>query len=410
MNLRTSWSCEGRGASNHRRCSSSSPASHAGASFVASGLSITTPSVIEGARVWSSTTSVSPHDMSHVASMVRVWLLHQRQHQARTADSCSRALSRSSSPSTRTWTESPPGKCAGARRYTVNYHLARVKANLEARSSERDDLTDEGHAARTFDPLALLDSLLFHQRIQRWKNGQSDDSLVNEDGTRGLAWRHELPGDVFECASVDAARALENFSASRRGERSGTPVGFPRFQAKGKVTPRFRLRNRATPAEHHRASHSLQRSFTSPPTQVRPAEALRSHAQGPSHDRRRSLPRLLSHPHPTCGRWTVSLTGVAAELHQAERSRTKRHAIPSESTGDHLPLCRRGRQRCFHRELRGGDNTEASARVTQRGQSGPGQNHTGVKGRQRAKSRLAKRHRKVANTRRHLSTRLPVPG
>lgn len=103
MNLRTSWSCEGRGASNHRRCSSSSPASHAGASFVASGLSITTPSVIEGARVWSSTTSVSPHDMSHVASMVRVWLLHQRQHQARTADSCSRALSRSSSPSTRTW-------------------------------------------------------------------------------------------------------------------------------------------------------------------------------------------------------------------------------------------------------------------------------------------------------------------
>jgi len=35
-------------------------------------------------------------------------------------------------------------KCAGARRYTVNHHLARVKANLEARSSERDDLTDGG--------------------------------------------------------------------------------------------------------------------------------------------------------------------------------------------------------------------------------------------------------------------------
>jgi len=41
---------------------------------VASGLSITTPSVIEGARVWSSTTSVSPHDMSHVAFNGEVWL------------------------------------------------------------------------------------------------------------------------------------------------------------------------------------------------------------------------------------------------------------------------------------------------------------------------------------------------
>lgn len=28
------------------------------------------------------------------------------------------------------------------------------------------------------------------------------------------------------------------------------------------------------------------------------------------------------------GRWTVSLTGVAAELHQAERSRSTRHAVP----------------------------------------------------------------------------------
>jgi len=49
--------------------------------------------------------------------------------------------------------------------------------------------------------------------LEKW---QSVDSLVNEDGNRGLAWRHELSNDIFECASVDAARALENFSASRR--------------------------------------------------------------------------------------------------------------------------------------------------------------------------------------------------
>ena len=101
----------------------------------------------------------------------------------------------------------------------------------------------------------------FINEFNAWKNGQSVDSPVNEDGSRGLAWHHELPGDIFECASVDAARALENFSASRWGERSGAVVGFPRFQAKGKVTPSFRLRNRATPGK---APSSQPIRFTDP--------------------------------------------------------------------------------------------------------------------------------------------------
>src|ERR1035437_4647066 len=33
-------------------------------------------------------------------------------------------------------------KCAGARRYTINHHLARVKANLEAQPVERESLSD----------------------------------------------------------------------------------------------------------------------------------------------------------------------------------------------------------------------------------------------------------------------------
>ncbi|MHB8247013.1 MAG: helix-turn-helix domain-containing protein [Acidimicrobiales bacterium] len=35
-------------------------------------------------------------------------------------------------------------KCAGARRFTVNHHLARVKANLDARSARRDALGEVG--------------------------------------------------------------------------------------------------------------------------------------------------------------------------------------------------------------------------------------------------------------------------
>jgi len=218
---------------------------------VASGLSITTLSVIEGARVWSSTTSVSPHDMSHVASMVRVWLLHQRQHQARTADSCSRAPSRSSSPRPEPGTESPPAKCAGARRYTVNHHLP-GEGNLEARSSERDDLTDEGTPRQPSTPSLSWTAFSFINEFNAWKNG----SLMTRCQRRrdpGLSWRHELPGESSS-ARAWTGPGLENFSASRRGERSGTPAGFPRFQAKGKVAPRFGCATARRRAEHHRAS------------------------------------------------------------------------------------------------------------------------------------------------------------
>ena len=137
-------------------------------------------------------------------------------------------------------------KCAGARRFTVNHHLARVKANLDARSDEREVPSESDNRCEPSTPSLSWSAFSFINEFNAWKNGESDDSPVSDDGSWGLAWRHGLPNDVFECASVDAARSLENFSASRRGERSGSPVGFPRFQAKGTVTPSFRLRNRAT--------------------------------------------------------------------------------------------------------------------------------------------------------------------
>ena len=115
-------------------------------------------------------------------------------------------------------------KCAGARRFTVNHHLARVKANLDARSAERESLSEGGDPLEPSTPSLSWSAFSFINEFNAWKNGESVDSPVNEDGSRGLVWRHELPNDVFECASVDAARALENFAASRRGERSGAAV------------------------------------------------------------------------------------------------------------------------------------------------------------------------------------------
>ena len=295
-------------------------------------------------------------------------------------------------------------KCAGARRYTVNHHLARVKANLEARSSERDDLTDEGTPREPSTPSLSWTAFSFINEFNAWKNGQSDDSLVNEDGTRGLSWRHELPGDVFECASVDAARALENFSASRRGERSGTPAGFPRFQAKGKVAPRFRLRNRATPG---RAPSSQPIRF-SDPSHLRLPKFGPLKLFGPTRKVRRMIDAGRFHVYSAtltqrAGRWTVSLTGVAAELHQAERSRTDRHAIPVGVDRGIISLCVAADANGVSIESFEGVTTlkQAHASLNAANQA-LARTTPGSKGRQRAKSRLAKRHRKVANTRRHL--------
>ena len=131
-------------------------------------------------------------------------------------------------------------KCAGARRFTVNHHLARVKANLEVRAAEKIAATEDLPKCEVLTPPLSWSGFSFINEFNAWKNGASDDSPFNDDGTRGLSWRHELPGDVFECASVDAARALENYAASRRGDRKGAPVGFPRFQANGGFRPKER--------------------------------------------------------------------------------------------------------------------------------------------------------------------------
>jgi putative transposase len=295
-------------------------------------------------------------------------------------------------------------KCAGARRFTFNHHLARVKVNLDARSAERDSISVGGTGSDSLTPSLSWSGFSFINEFNAWKNGKAEDSPINEDGSQGLSWRHELPGDVFECAGVDAARALDNFAASRSGTRSGPPVGFPRFQAKGKVTPSFRLRNRAT-SQKSPSSHPI-RFFD--PSHLRLPKFGSVKLLGPTRKVRRMIEGGRFHIYSAtisqrAGRWTVALTGVAAELHQVERSRSARHGVPVGVDRGITSLCvvadangipfenfegvklLREAQRKFKAA------NQALARTTPES-----------KGRQRARARLAKTHRKIANTRRHV--------
>ena len=295
-------------------------------------------------------------------------------------------------------------KCAGARRFTVNHHLARVKANLDARSAEREVLGEVGESLEPSTPSLSWAAFSFINEFNAWKNGESVDSPVNEDGSRGLAWRHELPGDVFECASVEAARALENFSASRRGKRSGTPVGFPRFQAKGKVTPSFRLRNRATSG----TAPSCQPIRFSDPAHLRLPKFGPVKVFGPTRKVRRMIDAGRFHIYSAtltqrAGRWIVSLTGVAAELHQTERSRTNRHAVPVGVDRGIISLCvAADANGVLAQSFEGVRTLKQALGTLKAANQALARTTPGSKSRQRARARLAKTHRKVANTRRHL--------
>jgi putative transposase len=295
-------------------------------------------------------------------------------------------------------------KCAGARRFTVNHHLARVKANLDLRTAEREAYLDEVTDSDFLTPSLSWSRFSFINEFNAWKNGKSDDTLINDDGTRGLSWRHELPGDVFECASVDAAQSLENFAASRRGERRGTPIGFPRFQSRGKVTPSFRLRNRVTADR----SPSSQRIRFSDPSHVRLPTFGSVKVFGSTRQVRRMIENGRFHVYSAtftdrAGRWTVTFSGVAAQLHHAERSRSVRFPVPVGVDRGIKSLCVAADANGTLFEIFEGVKTLREAQVKLKAANEALARTTpGSKGRERARARLAKTHRKVANIRRHL--------
>ena len=81
------------------------------------------------------------------------------------------------------------------------------------------------------------------------------------------------------------------------------------------------------------------------------------------------------------GRWTVSLTGVAAELHQAERSRTNRHAVAVGVDRGITSLCVAADANGVpFGSFEGVKTLKQAQAYAQGGQPGPGQNHTGVQG------------------------------
>jgi putative transposase len=299
---------------------------------------------------------------------------------------------------------------AGAARLAFNHHIGRVKANLGQRDAERS----YGVPETALTPSLSWSKVSFINEMNAWKDGRSPDARVSldADGTvvRGLAWRGEVSADVFECASVNAAQALANWKKSRTGQQagkgSGRQVGFPRFKSRHKTAAAFRLRAKYTEGEK--------------PPPVRPAgpRALRLPKLGQlrTHEHTGQLAKLLArgrfHVYAASvryerGRWTVAVTGVAAEFHHQRRSPSGRHqarvgvdlgvntlAVVADENGSVLHA---------HQGVKALQHAQARLKLAGHAYS---RTKTGSTGRTRAAQRLGKVHARVANLRRDLLHRV----
>ena len=103
---------------------------------------------------------------------------------------------------------------AGAARFAYNAGLAHVKETLDS-----GELADWSHYA-----------------LRRWWNANKDVLAVNR--TTGEVWWSQNSKEAYSEAFRDLARGFSNWSKSRKGQRKGKRVGFPKFKSKN-TTMRF---------------------------------------------------------------------------------------------------------------------------------------------------------------------------
>ena len=103
---------------------------------------------------------------------------------------------------------------AGAARFAYNAMLAHVKAALDV--GEKPEWS-------------------FWSIRKRW-NANKDTIAVGEDGK---PWWQENSKEAYSSGIEALAKGLSNWSKSRKGDRKGRRVGFPKFKSKSKTTPRF---------------------------------------------------------------------------------------------------------------------------------------------------------------------------
>ena len=106
---------------------------------------------------------------------------------------------------------------AGASRFAYNVMLAHVKGSIDR--GEKPEWS-------------------FWSLRKRW-NAEKDTLAVDAEGS---PWWQDNSKEAYSSGIEALSKGLSNWSKSRKGDRKGRKVGFPKFKAKDRVTPKFTYR------------------------------------------------------------------------------------------------------------------------------------------------------------------------
>jgi putative transposase len=156
----------------------------------------------------------------------------------------------------------------------------------------------------------------------RWYSAAELHKLWNAEkkGNPGLAWWGENSKCAYQEAFRDLDRALKDFIRSKKGQRKGRRLGFPRFKKRGKCRDSFRFG--AGVMRCGRGAVTLPRLGT-----IRTHESTRKFARKVEAGTARILSATVSR---SAQRWFVSFTV------EVERDVPEHHVRPGSAVGADL--------------------------------------------------------------------------
>ena len=181
---------------------------------------------------------------------------------------------------------------AGAARVAYNWGLARIRANLDQRAAERS------YGIAETDLTASLNWSLYSMR-KDW----------NQAKGQVAPWWAECSKEAYNTGLDQLARAMKNWSDSRKGERKGPRVGFPRFKSRRRHTPSVRFTTGTIRLEDDRRHVTLPRLGT-----IKTHESTRKLHRRIADGRARILSATVR---AEAGRWFVSFN---VEVQRAGRT------------------------------------------------------------------------------------------
>jgi putative transposase len=223
---------------------------------------------------------------------------------------------------------------------------------------------------------------------RKWYSGTDLHKLWNaaKKADPALAWWSENSKCVYQEAFRDLDRALKDFIKSKKGERKGRRLGFPKIKKRGRCKDSFRLH--ADPARCSGTTVTLPELGT-----IRTHESTRKLARRLEAGTARILSATVSR---SARRWFVSFTV------ETERSVATAHPRPDSVIGVDLGV---------KALLTGADNTGKVIKVTgpkplraslprlRRANRAHSRKTQGSANRRKSAARLARIHARIANVR-----------